>query len=264
MSVWKHQSRRDLVLETLLPLSCLPLIDQPVAWCILGQPLDDWDPMRSRETPNSLERTLRNCLYQCKTAKKHVESWNGIGSTLSSWCSNCEDNAFEGPFICYNKTVFVWIFVEHNWHRSAGDDRWRRSDCHYGQRFRVFFESRNIERGLDPLFGPLGRSPVARTRGLDASQYLRLALDTDVYFKTMSICQSQHKDCKARKRRKCNQMSWPKTPRTSGLAFSGAVCSAVVRAVLQPLEAFSASWSLLEKKLHLREIWICENLGFYS
>ncbi|OLP87017.1 Mitochondrial phosphate carrier protein [Symbiodinium microadriaticum] len=46
---------------------------------------------------------------------------------------------------------------------------------------------------LDPLFGPLGRSPVARERALDASQYLRLAI-------------------------------------------SGAVCSAVVRAVLQPLE----------------------------
>ena len=59
----------------------------------------------------------------------------------------------------------------------------------------------SIERGLDPLFGPLGRSPVARARGLDASQYLRLALDTDVYCTTMSIFQmSQHKECKAQKR----------------------------------------------------------------
>eukprot|EP00434_Breviolum_minutum_P025550 symbB.v1.2.022576.t1/scaffold1978.1/size96278/5 len=54
---------------------------------------------------------------------------------------------------------------------------------------------------LDPLFGPLGRSPVARTRGLDASQYLRLA-------------------------------------------FSGAVCSAVVRAVLQPLEVVKTTQQL--------------------
>lgn len=54
---------------------------------------------------------------------------------------------------------------------------------------------------LDPLFGPLGRSPVARARALDTSQYLRLA-------------------------------------------FSGAVCSAVVRAVLQPLEVVKTTQQL--------------------
>ncbi|CAE7458399.1 mcfN [Symbiodinium sp. CCMP2456] len=54
---------------------------------------------------------------------------------------------------------------------------------------------------LDPLFGPLGRSPVARERALDASQYLRLAI-------------------------------------------SGAVCSAVVRAVLQPLEVVKTTQQL--------------------
>lgn len=54
---------------------------------------------------------------------------------------------------------------------------------------------------LDPLFGPLGRSPVARARALDTSQYLRLAV-------------------------------------------SGAVCSAVVRAVLQPLEVVKTTQQL--------------------
>eukprot|EP00439_Symbiodinium_sp_Y106_P040859 s989_g5.t1 len=54
---------------------------------------------------------------------------------------------------------------------------------------------------LDPLFGPLGRSPVARERALDSSQYLRLAI-------------------------------------------SGAVCSAVVRAVLQPLEVVKTTQQL--------------------
>lgn len=54
---------------------------------------------------------------------------------------------------------------------------------------------------LDPLFGSLGRSPVARARALDLSQYARLA-------------------------------------------FSGAVCSAVVRAVLQPLDVVKITQQL--------------------
>ena len=58
---------------------------------------------------------------------------------------------------------------------------------------------------LDPLFGPLGRSPVARARDLDASQYLRLAV-------------------------------------------SGAVCSALVRAMLQPLDVVKVTQQLSAPK----------------
>ena len=58
---------------------------------------------------------------------------------------------------------------------------------------------------LDPLFGPLGRSPVARARDLDGSQYLRLAV-------------------------------------------SGAVCSALVRAVLQPLDVVKVTQQLSAPK----------------